>query len=138
MPNKELFNQPLKTSLEDSDRIAVGIPGITGAYNIEFSRFRINYGLSTLFRARNSTNIVCVIEANSKLLSIDVRNNSINPVTITITSTDSEFNFGSFDVGANSTFELVVNRNKINGYTLTITATQYIDVNIFYLKNIWQ
>lgn len=31
---KELFNQTAKTTLADSDRVAVGIPGMTGANNI--------------------------------------------------------------------------------------------------------
>ena len=37
--NKELFNQPLKSTVAASDRIAVGIPSQEGADNILFPNF---------------------------------------------------------------------------------------------------
>lgn len=34
MADKQLFNQPLKTTFSDTDRIALGIPGIEGCDNM--------------------------------------------------------------------------------------------------------
>ena len=34
MATKELFNQSLKTEIDDSDHIAVGLPGVEGGENI--------------------------------------------------------------------------------------------------------
>jgi hypothetical protein len=139
MPNKELFNQPLKSTLTDNDRIAVGIPGLTGAYNIEFGRFCSSYGITVVDKARGVNFRQFEIPANSKLISIDIRNAGAVQVTATINSSDSEFDFGSFEIGSNSCFELVINRNKINSYTIDVAITGgNVDINVYYIKNIWQ
>jgi hypothetical protein len=74
---KELFNQTVKTTLDESDRIAVGIPGMIGANNIS---------AANLLKQSSNWNIITGTFNNSNLIDGTwTYNHNKNTTTIRLT-----------------------------------------------------
>lgn len=78
---KEQFNQTLKTTVGESDRIAVGVPGMTGCDNVTYQNFRKQIGGVLCERQNNKdSNQTFVCPVNSKAISLDIKKISGTPI----------------------------------------------------------
>ena len=83
MPEKELFNQTLKSEIALTDRIAVGVPSLLGADNILFSSFIRQTGISLIKRYPTLTDgQVFAMPSNSKLIGIDFKNQGTSIIKV--------------------------------------------------------
>jgi len=137
MANLELFNQQLKTTLADTDRIAIGIPGMTGCFNVTISDFKRNFGLTKIYKGTSASSVNITIPANSIILFFVIVNKTSTTNNITFATNNSDLLLFDTTIEASKSFVDVKNIYVTMPTSLSITAIGNIDFVCYVIENIF-